>query len=169
MYGIQIHITQASSKKSIKLDSVGDIEYRSAMKKSKSKGKKAPKSKAKSRRSKVGTPTKASGKAVHQVSNKSGVVPLGDRVLVRALSQEEAGQTTSFGLIIPETVDKTKPNQGLVIAVGTGKRNEKGERMGFDVKPGDKIYFSKPWNEPEKINGVEYYFVQESDILAIIK
>ncbi|MDO8548233.1 MAG: co-chaperone GroES [bacterium] len=96
-------------------------------------------------------------------------MPLGDRVLVKALTQEEVGQTTSFGLIIPETIDKTKPNQGIVIAVGTGKRNDKGERVGFDVKPGDKIYFSKPWNEPEKIHGVEYYFVQESDILAIIK
>ena len=72
-------------------------------------------------------------------------------------------------MIIPETIDKTKPNQGVVVAVGTGKRNEKGERIGFDVKPGDRIYFAKPWNEPEKINGVEYYFVQESDILAIIK
>jgi chaperonin GroES len=107
--------------------------------------------------------------AVKTVANKSGVQPLGDRVLVKALTQEEMGQTTSFGLIIPETVDKTKPNQGIVIAVGTGKRNERGERIAFDVKPGDKIYFSKPWNEPEKINGVEYYFVQESDILAIIK
>lgn len=139
------------------------------MKKPKIKAKKAPKAKAKPRRSKVGAPTKASGKAGHKIANKSGVTPLGDRVLVKALTQEEAGQTTSFGLIIPETVDKTKPNQGIVIAVGTGKRNERGERMGFDVKPGDRIYFEKPWNEPEKINGVEYYFVEEDKILAIIK
>lgn len=107
--------------------------------------------------------------AAKAVVNKSGVQPLGDRVLVKALTPEEVGQTTSFGLIIPDTVDKTKPNQGIVIAVGTGKRNDRGERIAFDVKPGDKIYFKKPWDEPEKINGVEYYFVQESDILAVIK
>jgi chaperonin GroES len=110
----------------------------------------------------------AQAKTVSKVVNKSGVTPLGDRVLVRPLTQEEAGQASSFGLIIPETVDKTKPNQGIVVAVGTGKRNDKGERMAFDVKPGDHIYFAKPWNEPEKINGAEYYFVQESDILAIV-
>jgi chaperonin GroES len=101
--------------------------------------------------------------------NKAGVMPLGDRVLVRPLSAEEAGKTTSFGILIPETVDKQKPNQGLVVAVGTGKRNEKGERVAFDVHVGDRVYFTKPWQEPEKINGVEYYFVQESEILAIIK
>jgi len=137
------------------------------MKKSKS-SKKRPKAKAKKVVKKI---KKSASKkvSVKKVTNKSGVMPLGDRVLVKALTQEEVGQTTSFGLIIPETIDKTKPNQGIVIAVGTGKRNEKGEHMSFDVKPGDRIYFSKPWNEPEKINGVEYYFVQESDILAVIK
>ena len=133
-------------------------------KNAKPKAKKAPKAKAKKAVTKS-----VSKKPAKTVTNKSGVMPLGDRVLVKALTQEEMGQTTSFGLIIPETVDKSKPNQGIVIAVGTGKRNDRGERMSFDVKPGDKIYFSKPWNEPEKINGVEYYFVQESDILAIIK
>lgn len=137
------------------------------MKKSK-RAKSRPKSKAKKvvRKIKKSVAKKTVSK---KVINKSGVMPLGDRVLVKALTQEEMGQTTSFGLIIPETIDKTKPNQGIVIAVGTGKRNERGEHLAFDVKPGDRIYFSKPWNEPEKINGVEYYFVQESDILAIIK
>lgn len=136
----------------------------------KSKGaKKSPKAKAKKAQKKSPRKSAAKKAGARTVVNKSGVMPLGDRVLVKALTQEEMGQTTSFGLIIPETVDKTKPNQGIVIAVGTGKRNDKGEHMSFDVKPGDKIYFKKPWDEPEKINGVEYYFVQESDILAIIK
>ncbi|HVV15009.1 MAG TPA: co-chaperone GroES [Candidatus Paceibacterota bacterium] len=101
--------------------------------------------------------------------NKSGIMPLGDKVLVRPLSEEEMGTTTSFGIIIPETVDKTKPNRGIVVAVGTGKRGENGERLQFDVKVGDRVYFTKPWSEPEKINGVEYYFVSESEILAILK
>jgi len=137
------------------------------MKKSKH-SKKRPKAKAK-KAAKTAHKRPSVKTRINRILNKSGVTPLGDRVLVKALTQEEAGQTTSFGLIIPETIDKTKPNQGIVIAVGTGKRNDKGERMAFDVKPGDRIYFSKPWNEPEKINGVEYYFVQESEILAIIK
>ncbi len=135
------------------------------MKKSKAKSKKAPKTKAK----KVIAKTSSRNSEVKTVVNKTGITPVGDRVLVRPITAEEAGQTTSFGLIIPETVDKTKPNQGIVVAVGTGRRNDKGERMEFDVQPGDRIYFAKPWNEPEKINGVEYYFVQESDILAIVK
>ncbi len=102
-------------------------------------------------------------------TNKSGVMPLGDRVLVRPLTEEEMGTATSFGIIIPDTVDKTKPNRGIVVAVGTGKRNERGERIPFDVAVGDKVYFTKPWSDPEKIGGVEYYFVAESDILAVLK
>lgn len=149
-------LPQAFGRRNV--DPQGYFKYLSAMKKAKKAATKKVKRQAAHKKS-----------AAKTGINKSGVVPLGDRVMVRALSQEEVGATTSFGLIIPETVDKSKPNQGIVIAVGTGKRNDKGERMGFDVKPGDKIYFSKPWNEPEKINGVEYYFVQESDILAIIK
>lgn len=131
------------------------------MKKSKKKAKKTVKKAVKK-----ASPKKA---AVKTVANKSGIIPVGDCVLVKPISPEEAGTVTSFGLVIPETVDKTKPNQGIVIAVGTGKRNERGERIPFDVEPGDKIYFEKPWNEPEKINGVEYYFVEVSKILAIIK
>jgi chaperonin GroES len=102
-------------------------------------------------------------------ANKAGIMPLGDKVLVRPLSEEEMGTTTTFGIIIPETVDKTKPNRGIVVALGAGKRNDRGERIAFDVKVGDRVYFTKPWNEPEKINGVEYYFVQESEILAVLK
>ncbi len=102
-------------------------------------------------------------------SNKSGITPMGDRVLVRPLSQEEMGKVTSFGIIIPETIDKKKPDQGTVMAVGPGKRNERGERVAIDVKVGDRVYFTKPWDEPQKIDGVEYYFIAESDILAVIK
>src|ERR1700690_2643882 len=100
------------------------------MKKSKAKAKKAPKAKAK-KAVKKSTKKSAAKTKTNKGVNKSGVMPLGDRVLVKALTQEEMGQTTSFGLIIPETVDKTKPNQGIVIAVGTGKRNDKGDRVAF--------------------------------------
>lgn len=121
---------------------------------------------------------KPAKKAVHKAkpaaprtaapANKSGITPLGDKILVRPLSHEEMGTATTFGIVIPETVDKTKPNRGVVVAVGTGKRNEKGERIPFDVQVGDRVYFQKPWNEPEKIHGVEYYFVAESEILAVL-
>ena len=129
-------------------------------KKSKTKAKSKPKTKQKN---------SAKNAAVKKSSNKAGIIPLNDRVLVRPLSQEEMGRTTSFGIIIPETIDKKKPDQGTVVAVGPGKRNERGERMPLEVKEGDRIYFSKPWDEPQKIDGVDYYFIAESDILAIIK
>jgi len=124
---------------------------------------KSSKSKAKPKSKPVKSAAKTSSAA------KSGIVPLNDRVLVRPLSQEEMGRTTSFGIIIPETVDKKKPDQGTVVAVGPGKRNDRGERMPLEVKPGDRVYFSKPWDEPQKIDGVDYYFIAETDILAVIK
>lgn len=121
-------------------------------------------------KAKKSTPKAKKFKPVQKrTSNKSGITPMGDRVLVRPLSQEEMGKVTSFGIIIPETVDKKKPDQGTVVAVGPGKRNERGERVAIDVKVGDRVYFTKPWDEPQKIDGVEYYFIAESDILAVIK
>ena len=100
--------------------------------------------------------------------NTSGVVPVGDRVLVRPLSAEEMGTTTSFGLIIPDSA-KEKPEQGTVVAVGPGKKNEQGERTTLDVEVGDRVYFKKPWDEPIKIKGVEYYVIGESDITLIVQ
>ena len=101
-------------------------------------------------------------------TNSSGVVPLGDRVLIRPLSAEEMGTTTSFGLIIPDSA-KEKPEQGTVVAVGPGKKNDQGERVPMDVAPGDRVYFKKPWDEPIKIQGVEYYIISESDITLIVQ
>ena len=102
-----------------------------------------------------------------KAKNETGVMPLGDRVLVRPLSAEEAGSLTSFGLIIPDSA-KEKPEQGTVVAVGPGRRNEKGERMLPEVKVGDRVYFKKPWDEPIKIKGVEYYIVSEVEITLVV-
>jgi chaperonin GroES len=99
--------------------------------------------------------------------NQAGVIPLSDRVLVRPLSAEEIGAVTSFGLIIPDS-SKEKPEQGTVVAVGPGRRTERGERIMMEVKPGDRIYFKKPWDEPIKIAGVEYYVIAESDITLVV-
>ena len=90
--------------------------------------------------------------------------PLHDRVVVRRLEQEEK---TAGGIIIPDTA-KEKPQQGEVIAVGPGARNEKGEIVALDVKPGDRILFGK-WSGTEvKIDGQEYLIMKESDIMGVL-
>ncbi|MEI7720035.1 MAG: co-chaperone GroES [bacterium] len=95
-------------------------------------------------------------------------MPLGDRVLIRPLTAEEMGTTTSFGLIIPDSA-KEKPEQGTVVAVGPGRKNDQGERIELDVEVGDTVYFKKPWDEPIKIKGVEYYIISESDVTLIVE
>ena|SRR6185369_11249798 len=92
--------------------------------------------------------------------------PLGDRVVLKPLSAEEAGMKTPSGIIIPDTV-KEKPEQGKVVAVGPGKYEE-GMHIPVGVKVGDRVLFSKYGPEEVKIAGVEYYIVSEKDILAII-
>ncbi|MDE2213257.1 MAG: co-chaperone GroES [Patescibacteria group bacterium] len=107
-----------------------------------------------------------------QASSKKegvGIVPLGDRVLIKPLTPEEAGRTLVSGIIIPETIDKEKSEQGRVIAVGQGKRSESGSLIPLSVKVGDKIMFSKYGYDEVKIGGVEYLMVSEASILAILK
>ena len=90
--------------------------------------------------------------------------PLHDRVVVRRLDAEEK---TAGGIIIPDTA-KEKPMEGEVIAVGTSGRNEKGEILALDVKPGDRILFGK-WSGTEvKLNGEDLLIMKESDIMGII-
>ena len=95
------------------------------------------------------------------------VRPLGDRVLLKPTPMEE-GKKLPSGIIIPETVDKEKPEQGVVIAVGPGKRGENGNLIPVGVKVGDKVVFSKYGYDEVKVNGVEYYVVREENILAVI-
>ena len=91
--------------------------------------------------------------------------PLHDRVLVRRVEEE---QRTPGGILIPDTA-KEKPMQGEVIAVGPGGRNEKGEIVPLDVKPGDRILFGK-WSGTEvKIDGEELLIMKESDIMGIVE
>ncbi len=90
--------------------------------------------------------------------------PLHDRVLVRRIETEER---TKGGIIIPDTA-KEKPQEGEVIAVGPGARDETGKLIPLDVKPGDRILFGK-WSGTEvKIDGEEYLIMKESDILGIV-
>lgn len=101
-------------------------------------------------------------------SSVSPIKPLGDRVLVRPLTETEMGTLSPSGIIIPETAKKEKPEQGIVIAIGTGKWNEDGEkRIPLEVKVGDKVVFSKYGFDDIKIDGKDYYIVSEASILGV--
>ncbi|MFC3230593.1 co-chaperone GroES [Marinibaculum pumilum] len=90
--------------------------------------------------------------------------PLHDRVLVRRIEEDER---SAGGIIIPDTA-KEKPSQGEVIATGPGARNEAGELVAPDVKPGDRVLFGK-WSGTEvKIDGEELLIMKESDIMGVI-
>ena len=90
--------------------------------------------------------------------------PLGDRVVIRVLEQEEK---TASGIFLPDTA-KEKPSQGEVVAVGPGKVQDDGKRVALDVKVGDKIIFSKYAGTEVKFEGTNYLIVSDRDILAII-
>ena len=91
--------------------------------------------------------------------------PLHDRVLVKRVKEEEK---TKGGIIIPETAQE-KPQEGEVVAVGPGTRDEDGERIALDVKTGDRILFGK-WSGTEvKVDGEELLIMKESDILGVIE
>lgn len=95
---------------------------------------------------------------------KSKFRPLHDRVVVRRVESEEK---TAGGIIIPDTV-KEKPQEGEVIAVGSGARDEAGKLVPLDVKSGDRVLFGK-WSGTEvKLNGEDLLIMKESDIMGII-
>ncbi len=90
--------------------------------------------------------------------------PLHDRVVVRRL---EADEKTKGGIIIPDTA-KEKPQEGEVVAVGPGGRDEAGKLVPLDVKPGNRVLFGK-WSGTEvKLNGEELLIMKESDIMGVI-
>tara|TARA_E500000331_G_scaffold307435_1_gene312328 strand:- start:830 stop:1126 length:297 start_codon:yes stop_codon:yes gene_type:complete len=91
--------------------------------------------------------------------------PLHDRVLIKVLDGDEK---TAGGIIIPDTA-KEKPQEGEVVAVGSGAKSDDGKIVPMDVKVGDKVLFGK-WSGTEvKIDGVEYSIMKESDIMGISK
>ena len=98
------------------------------------------------------------------MSKKIKVRPLHDRLIVKRLSEE---QTTKGGIIIPDTA-KEKPQEGEVIAVGNGKVLNDGKKIPLDVKPGDKILFSKYSGTEIKLEGEEYLILREEDVQAIV-
>lgn len=97
------------------------------------------------------------------------IKPLSDRAVVRPLTDEEAGNVSASGIIIPDSVKKEKAEQGVVVAVGEGKWDEDGEkRIPMDVKVGDKVIFSKYGYDEVKVEDQEYFIVGSSSILAIL-
>ena len=93
------------------------------------------------------------------------IQPLQDRVLVKPL---EAGEMKKGGIIIPDTA-KEKPQEGEVIAVGPGRVSDDGKLIPVNVKVGDKILYGKYSGTEVSVDGTEYLFMRESDILAVLK
>lgn len=91
--------------------------------------------------------------------------PLGERVVVKPLPSEEI---TKGGIVLPDTA-KEKPQEGEVVAVGSGRLLENGTRVAIDLKVGDKVLFSKYAGNEVKIDDVEYLIMRESDILGVIE
>jgi chaperonin GroES len=91
--------------------------------------------------------------------------PLGDRVVVKPLEQEER---TASGIVLPETA-KEKPQKGEVLAVGAGARDDAGKRVAMDVQVGDMVLFAKYAGTEIKVDSDKLLILKESDILAIIE
>ncbi|MDZ5712582.1 co-chaperone GroES [Jeotgalibacillus haloalkalitolerans] len=90
--------------------------------------------------------------------------PLGDRVVIELVESEEK---TSSGIVLPDSA-KEKPQEGKIVAVGTGRVLENGERVELEVSVDDRIIFSKYAGTEVKYQGTEYLILRESDILAVV-
>src|SRR5699024_10063490 len=92
------------------------------------------------------------------------IKPLGDRVVIELVEQEEK---TASGIVLPESA-KEKPQEGKVVAVGSGRVTDSGEKVALEVAEGDHIIFSKFAGTEVKYEGNEYLILRESDVLAVI-
>jgi chaperonin GroES len=91
--------------------------------------------------------------------------PLGDRIVIELVESEEK---TASGIVLPDSA-KEKPQEGKVVAVGTGRVLENGERVALEVSVGDRIIFSKYAGTEVKYQGTEYLLLRETDILAVVE
>jgi len=90
--------------------------------------------------------------------------PLGDRIIIEQIQSEEK---TASGIVLPDSAQE-KPQEGKVVAVGTGRVTDNGEKVALEVKEGDSIIFSKYAGTEVKYEGTDYLILRESDVLAII-
>ena len=95
---------------------------------------------------------------------KLSLKPLGDRLVVEPIEQEEV---TAGGIVLPETA-KEKPQQGKVLAAGPGARDDEGKRIAMDVKVGDKVLYAKYGGTEFKMDGKKLLILRESDLLAVL-
>ncbi|MDP2820684.1 MAG: co-chaperone GroES [bacterium] len=93
------------------------------------------------------------------------IKPLADHILIEPIKKEEKSQA---GILLPETTEKERPEEGRVIEVGPGRKNSSGKIIPLDIKKGDLVIFSKYGPTEIKIKGKEYLIAKEDDILAII-
>ena len=91
--------------------------------------------------------------------------PLGDRIVIELVEEE---QTTASGIVLPDSA-KEKPQEGKVVAVGTGRITDNGEKVALEVANGDRIIYSKFAGTEVKYEGSEYLILRESDVLAVIQ
>jgi len=94
------------------------------------------------------------------------IKPLSDHVLIEPIKEEEK---TRAGILLPDTAEKEKPEQGRVVAVGPGKKDKTGNVIALEVKIGDKVLFTKYGPNEIKVEDKEYLIAKEEDILAIIE
>jgi len=94
------------------------------------------------------------------------IKPLSDHILIEPIKEEEK---TKSGILLPDTAEKERPEQGRVIAVGPGRKTSAGKVIPLEVKPGDKVLFKKYSPDEIKVNNKEYLIAKEEDILAIIE
>jgi chaperonin GroES len=99
------------------------------------------------------------------MANKLKLKPLGGRVIVEPIEQEEM---TAGGIILPETA-KEKPQEGKILAAGPGERDEDGERIPMEVQVGDKVLYAKYSGTEVKMDGKKVLILRESDILAVVE
>lgn len=94
------------------------------------------------------------------------IKPLSDHILIEPIKEEDK---TKSGILLPETAEKEKPEQGKVIAVGPGKKTDEGKVIPIEVKVGDVVLFTKYGPNEVKVDDKEYLIAKEEDILAIIE
>jgi chaperonin GroES len=96
--------------------------------------------------------------------NAMNIKPLYDYVVIKAVTEE----VTKSGIVLPDTINKEKPEQGIVEAVGEGKLLDNGQKATMSVKVGDKVMFKKYAATEVKVEGVEFLIVREGDVIAVI-
>ncbi len=94
------------------------------------------------------------------------IKPISDHILIEPIKEEEKTKT---GILLPDTAEKERPEQGKIIAVGPGKKDKQGKFISLEVKPGDRVLFAKYGPNEIKVEDKEYLIAKEEDILAIIE